>query len=140
MLVTGSPRKLRVPRWPLPAGTASKCACHATVWSTERASLRKLYLVDRSARDAPTVPADFKLKLRANFNGRFALFGGFDHATAEKALLVKRGDLVAFVRPFLTNPDLVARMRMDAARNTSDMTTFYSAGAKGYTYYPAKAA
>ena len=105
----------------------------------ELSSLGLLYvhLVDHSAMGAPPVPADFKLALRARFNGLFILSGGFDRASAEQALLDKRGDLVAFGRPFLANPDLVARTRTDAALNVPDMATFYVPGAKGYTDYPA---
>jgi N-ethylmaleimide reductase len=99
-----------------------------------------LHLVDDEAMGAPPVPADFKLKLRAGFDGLFVLSGGFDHASAEKALLDKRGDLIAFGRAFLANPDLVARMRKDAPLNAPDMATFYVPGAKGYTDYPALAA
>jgi len=43
---------------------------------------------------------------------------------------------VAFGRPFLANPDLVSRLRTDAALNAPDMATFYTPGAKGYTDYP----
>jgi N-ethylmaleimide reductase len=89
---------------------------------------------------APPVPADFKLNLRAAFDGLFILSGGFGHASAEQALIEKRGDLIAFGRPFLANPDLVARMRKDVALNAPDMATFYVSGAKGYTDYPALAA
>ena len=97
-------------------------------------------LVDHSSMGAPLVPAEFKLKLRADFDGLFILSGGFDHASAEQALLEKRGDLIAFGCRFLANPDLVARMSKDATQNTPDMTTFYVAGPKGYTDYPAMAA
>jgi N-ethylmaleimide reductase len=95
-----------------------------------------LHLVDHSSMGAPPVPADFKLKLRAEFHGVFILSGGFDHASAEQALVEKRGDLIAFGRPFLANPDLVERMRKDAPMNTPDTATFYVPGAKGYTDYP----
>ncbi len=94
------------------------------------------HLVDHSAMGAPPVPADFKLKLRHGFEGSFILSGGFDRATAETALAEKRGDLVAFGRPFLANPDLVARMRQNAALNATDPATFYTPGPKGYTDYP----
>ncbi|MBC7380325.1 MAG: alkene reductase [Burkholderiaceae bacterium] len=99
-----------------------------------------VHLVDHSSMGAPPVPPDFKLKLRAGFDGLFILSGGFDHASAEQALLDKRGDLIAFGRPFLANPDLVARMRQDAPLNAPDEATFYVPGAKGYTDYPALAA
>lgn len=95
-----------------------------------------LHLVDHSSMGAPTVPADFKLELRAKFDGLFILSGGFDQASAQQALLEKRGDLIAFGRPFLANPDLVERMRRNAPMNAPDPSTFYLPGAKGYTDYP----
>ena len=70
----------------------------------------------------------------------FILAGGFDRASAEAALKAGQADLIAFARPFLANPDLVARMRADAPLNPLDMATFYTAGPKGYTDYPVLAA
>jgi N-ethylmaleimide reductase len=45
-----------------------------------------VHLVDHAAMGAPPVPADFKLELRAAFDGLFILSGGFDAASAEQAL------------------------------------------------------
>jgi N-ethylmaleimide reductase len=109
----------------------------ALAGSLSKLGLLYLHLVDHSAMGAPPVPADFKLKLRAAFDGLFILSGGFDRASAEQALLDKRGDLIAFGRPFLANPDLVARLQKNAPLNAPDMATFYVPGAKGYTDYPA---
>ena len=108
--------------------------------SLSAVGLLYLHLVDHSSMGAPPVPADFKLQLRDAFDGLFILSGGFDHASAEQALLAQRGDLIAFGRPFLANPDLVARLRKDAPLNTADEATFYVPGPKGYTDYPALAA
>jgi N-ethylmaleimide reductase len=94
-----------------------------------------LHLVDHSSMGAPVVPTDFKLRLRGAFGGLFILSGGFDRDTAERALAEKRGDLVAFGRAMLANPDLVTRMRQGAALNVPDPVTFYTAGPKGYTDY-----
>jgi len=112
----------------------------ALVRSLSAAGLLYVHLVDHSAMGTPPVPADFKLRLRAAFEGLFILSGGFDRASAEQALLDQRGDLIAFGRPFLANPDLVARMRKHAPLTAPDMATFYVPGAKGYTDYPALAA
>jgi N-ethylmaleimide reductase len=99
-----------------------------------------LHLVDHSSMGAPVVPPEFKQKLRAGFDGLFILSGGFDHDTAEAALVEKRADLVAFGRPFIANPDLVARMAADAEIRMPDPATFYVPGPHGYTDYPALAA
>jgi len=95
-----------------------------------------IHLVDHSSMGAPPLPDDFTLALRNAFTGLFILSGGFNHGSAEQALRERRADLVAFGRPFLANPDLVARMRQDAPFNAPDMATFYVPGAKGYTDYP----
>ena len=108
----------------------------------ELSALKLMYLhvLDHSAMGTPPVPAELKQKLRDSFNGPFILAGGFDQASAEKALAENRADLIAFGRPFLANPDLVKRFQSGAALNAPDMATFYTADAKGYTDYPTLAA
>ncbi len=45
-------------------------------------------------------------------------------------------DLIAFGKPFISNPDLVERLKQGAPLNAFDKATFYGGGAKGYTDYP----
>src|SRR5215469_17998737 len=103
-----------------------------------------VHVLDHSGMDtymaAPPVPAEFKLRLRAAFQGLFILAGGFDRTSAEDALRAGHADLIAFARPFLANPDLVERMRANQALNAVDMATLYTPGPKGYTDYPVLAA
>jgi len=68
-----------------------------------------LHVLDHSAIGAPVVPAAIKTTLRRAFNGPFIAAGGFDAASAQQLLAAGDADLVAFGRPFLANPDLVAR-------------------------------
>ena len=98
-----------------------------------------LHLVDHSAMGAPPVPAEFKKQLRAVFAQTFVAVGGFDAQSAEAVLQAKDADLTAFGRPFISNPDLVARMQTGASLTAPDMSTFYTPGEKGYTDYPAMA-
>jgi len=72
-----------------------------------------------------------------NSKGALILSGGYDAARAEADLAAGKCDLIAFGRPFLANPDLIARMKAGAALNSPDADTFYTADAKGYTDYPA---
>lgn len=104
----------------------------------ELSSLGLLYvhLLDHSAMGAPAVPDKLKRRLRQAFDGPYILAGGFDASTAEAALQAGQADLIAFGRPFLANPDLVQRLQTGAALNAPDMTTLYTADAKGYTDYP----
>ena len=96
-----------------------------------------IHLVDHSPMGAPPVPDTIKTMFRQTFKGALILSGGYDTARAESDLAAGKCDLVAFGRPFLANPDLVARCKAGAALNAPDMNTFYTADAKGYTDYPA---
>jgi len=98
-----------------------------------------IHVVDHSAMGAPPVPQSLKDALRKAFPGTFILSGGYDRDRAEADLAAGRGDLVAFGRPFLSNPDLPARLQRRASLSEPDPATFYTPGEKGYTDYPALA-
>jgi N-ethylmaleimide reductase len=98
-----------------------------------------VHLVDHSAMGAPPVPAALKLALRAAWPRTLIQAGGFDLAGAQAALKEGRADLIAFGRPFLANPDLLARLERGLALNAPDFSTFYTPGPKGYTDYPGAA-
>lgn len=97
--------------------------------------LAYLHVLDHAAMGAPPVPATIKATLRETFKGTFILAGGFDRDTAEAALNDKQADLIALGRPYVSNPDLVARMKANAPLTTPDDKTFYTPGANGYTDY-----
>lgn len=96
-----------------------------------------LHLIDHSAMGAPPVSAELKKKIRQAFNGTYIAVGGFDADKAEKALANNEADLIAFGRPFISNPDLVQRLKTGAALTEPDTSTFYTSGEKGYTDYRA---
>jgi N-ethylmaleimide reductase len=98
--------------------------------------LMYVHVLDHSALGAPPVPAALKADLRAAFSGPFILAGGFDAASAERALSERQADLIAMGRAFLANPVLIERIRRNAPLNAPDPSTFYTPGAKGYTDYP----
>lgn len=60
---------------------------------------------------------------------------GYTQETAEQALAEGHADLIAFGRPFISNPDLVERFKNKLPLNPeADMTTWYTpAGREGYT-------
>jgi N-ethylmaleimide reductase len=95
-----------------------------------------IHLLDHSAMGAPQVPASMKATFRNAFKGTLILAGGYDAALAESDLAAGKCDLIAVARPFLANPDLVARWKVGATVNVPDMDTFYTPGPKGYTDYP----
>ncbi|MHB8879039.1 MAG: alkene reductase [Myxococcaceae bacterium] len=98
--------------------------------------IQYVHLVDHSPMGAPPVPEALKHALRRAWPGTFIVSGGFDRAKAEAALKEGRGDLVAFGRPFIANPDLVTRLEKGLPLAAPDPKTFYTPGPKGYTDYP----
>jgi N-ethylmaleimide reductase len=80
-------------------------------------------------------PFDYA-SLRKRFSGAYIANNGYDFALATKVLDAGAADLIAFGKPFISNPDLVERLKQGASLNEWDKTTFYGGGAKGYTDYP----
>ena len=70
-------------------------------------------------------------------NGAWIVNNGYDRAMAVDAVARGDADLVAFGRPFISNPDLVARLRTGAPLAALNPATLYGGGAAGYTDYPA---
>ncbi len=77
--------------------------------------------------------------LRRSFSGAYIANNGYTRELAVKTLSEGRADLVAFGRPFISNPDLVERLRLGAALAPLDRATLFGGGAHGYTDYPALA-
>jgi N-ethylmaleimide reductase len=94
-----------------------------------------IHVVDHSSMGAPEVKPSIKRKIRERFNGYVILSGGYDAPRAESDLAEKRGDLVAFGKPFISNPGLVSKLRDGSALTPLDPSTFYTPGEKGYTDY-----
>ena len=96
-----------------------------------------IHLVDHAAMGAPAVPTEIKQTIRTYFKNTIILSGGYDEERAETDLVSGHGDLVAFGRPFINNPDLVERFKNDWPLSTDlNMDLFYTVGEKGYTDYP----
>ena len=96
-----------------------------------------VHVVDHAALGAPAVPAAIKQSVREAFGGPIILSGGYDGARARADLTEKKGELVAFGRPFISNPKLVTKLSKDEALADADASTFYTPGDKGYTDYSA---
>ncbi len=95
-----------------------------------------IHTVDHSAMGAPAVPQTVKDKIRRAFKDTIILSGGYDRARAESDLAAKRGELIAFGRPFLSNPKLVSKMKLGKKLIEPDLSLNYTPGPKGYTDYP----
>jgi N-ethylmaleimide reductase len=95
-----------------------------------------MHIVDHSAMGAPPVSPVVKALIRKNFKGTVILSGGYDAQKAEQDLEDKKGDLIAIGRYFISNPNLVEKLKKHVELITADNNTFYTPGEKGYTDYP----
>lgn len=86
--------------------------------------------------DLPFAIKNVAKHFRPLYNGTLIINKSFDKEKAIKVLEAGDADLVAFGVPFIANPDLVERYKLNAPLNEADSTTFYTAGEKGYTDYP----
>ena len=98
--------------------------------------LAYIHIVDHSSMGAPEVPKSVKTKIREAFGGVIIASGGMDNKKAENVLANNEAELVAFGKPFISNPDLVSRLQYNAELNQPDFDTFYTPGEKGYNDYP----
>lgn len=61
---------------------------------------------------------------------------GYTKEAAENRIAEENADLIAFGRPFITNPDLPERFKNNWPLNPAeDMSLWYAPGAQGYTNY-----
>ena len=75
---------------------------------------------------------------RPLWHGPMIVAGGFDRAKADASLAAGVADAVAFGRAYISNPDLVERLRDGVPFAGYDRATFYGGGAEGYTDYPSR--
>jgi N-ethylmaleimide reductase len=73
---------------------------------------------------------------RAAFTGNLLGNMGYQASEANSALAAGTLNAVAFGHHYVSNPDLVARLKAGIALVEPDSSTFYSHDAKGYTDYP----
>ncbi|WP_025666237.1 alkene reductase [Aquimarina megaterium] len=97
-----------------------------------------IHLCEADWDDAPIIPEDFRIKLRANFTHTIIATGNKTPKEANGLLGKNLVDLVGFGRKFLTNPDYPKRVQLNATMNDiSDSHTLFGGGdARGYTDYP----
>lgn len=82
--------------------------------------------------DVPRISPD----IRKLFSGPLVLNQEYDSARADADLASGLADAISFGRPFISNPDLVARLRNGAELTPDNIKTWYSEGSEGYIDYP----
>ncbi|MFG1427717.1 alkene reductase [Roseixanthobacter glucoisosaccharinicivorans] len=79
---------------------------------------------------------DLPTWVRQFYKGQMIVGGGYDKEKAQAALDAGLVDAVAFGAAFISNPDLVSRLKMSYPLAPANPELFYTGGANGYTDYP----
>lgn len=101
----------------------------------EQAGIAYLSIAEADWDNAPDLPEQFYKAARAQFSGRIIYAGKY---TVDKALRILNngyGDLFAFGRPFIANPDLPERIKQQWPLNEADAATMYGGTEVGYSDY-----
>ncbi|MER0353227.1 alkene reductase [Vibrio vulnificus] len=96
-----------------------------------------LHLSEADWEDAPEIPESFRIELREYFTNAIIVAGSYTQARADEVLKKGYADLVAFGRPFVSNPDLVARLKHQQPLAELDGATLFGGDERGYTDYTA---
>lgn len=86
--------------------------------------------------DIPFAVQEIAKHYRPIYDGTLMINGGFDRESGNKVINEGHADLVAYAKPFISNPDLVHRFAEKAELAEWDEDTFYTPGEEGYIDYP----
>jgi N-ethylmaleimide reductase len=104
--------------------------------SLSRFNLAYLHVVEGGIHGGgESEPFDFSA-MRKLFKGGYIANLAYDKARGNAAIASGHADAIAYGVPFIANPDLVERFRVDAPLNEADSSSFYGGSEKGYTDYP----
>ncbi|ETX27396.1 alkene reductase [Roseivivax isoporae] len=99
--------------------------------------LAYLHMIEGQTGGSRELPEGADLRaLRDRYDGAWMGNNGYDRDLAIARVDNGDADLVAFGVPFISNPDLPRRLKLDAPMNEADKDTFYGGGREGYTDYP----
>ncbi|WP_250164022.1 alkene reductase [Psychrobacter sp. WY6] len=102
----------------------------------EQAGIAYLSIAEADWDNAPDLPETFYQAVRAEFSGRIIYAGKYTTEKSVHMLAKGYGDLFAFGRPFIANPDLPERIANHWPLNEADPTTMYGGTEIGYNNYP----
>ncbi|MEK6476975.1 alkene reductase [Catalinimonas sp. 4WD22] len=84
----------------------------------------------------PFAETQIAKRYRPMYKGTLIINSNFDQEKGNAVIEAGDADLVAFGKPYVSNPDLVERFEQNAPLNEWDADTFYTPGVKGYLDYP----
>ncbi len=86
--------------------------------------------------EVPHAETQIARRFRPLYKGVLMINCGFDAEKAQQFIDEGLADMVAFGKPFISNPDLVERMKHNKPLAKWDTSTFYTTGPKGFIDYP----
>ncbi|CAK3664604.1 N-ethylmaleimide reductase [Vibrio crassostreae] len=96
-----------------------------------------MHLSESDWDDAPVIPESFRVELREVFTNTIIVAGSYTKERANEIIEKGYADLVAFGRPFVSNPDLVSRLKNNHELAGLDSATLFGGNELGYIDYPA---
>ena len=101
--------------------------------------LAYLHLSEPDWAGGPAHSDEFRQALRTAFKGVIIGAGSYTLDKANSLLAKGFIDAAAFGRPYIANPDLAHRLKLNAPLNEINPATLYGGAEEGYTDYPALA-
>ena len=96
-----------------------------------------VHMIEGATGGPRDIAPDFDFEaLRKRYSGTWMVNNGYDRAMADKVIAEGKADLVAFGKLFISNPDLVERLKRGGPFNELDRDRLYGGGEQGYTTYP----
>ncbi len=90
--------------------------------------------------EIPFAVTQIAKRYRPIYKGTIIINAGFDQEKGNQVIKAGDADLVAYGKPYVSNPDLVERFAEGVELTDWDGGTFYTPGAKGYIDYEKKTA
>ncbi len=101
-----------------------------------RLELAYIHIADHTGTmGAPAFKTDIKNTIKLNFNGPIITGGDVNSKADAEKVLSDGYDLVYVGRPFISNPDLVDKLKAGEELTAPNADLFYTPGAEGYTDY-----
>lgn len=98
--------------------------------------LAYVHLNDNFALGVSVISEDYLREFRKVYPGTLILAGAMTQERAERLIDSGTLDLAAFGQPFISNPDLVERLRKGHPLAEPERATYYGGDQHGYTDYP----
>lgn len=109
----------------------------AAIKVLEDAGIAYLSIAEADWDNAPELSDEFRRNVRQTFSGCIIYAGRYTAQRGVQTVDAGLGDLIAFGRAFIANPDLPKRIANDWPLNEVNPATMYGGTAEGYIDYPA---